>query len=209
MKDLEGSLAAAARQTAEGCVKTEEDLARYRLIFESVKPGLVIEIGSFSGKSAVWFARLGKCPVVSVDVDQSNMTPQFMRDAGLHDMVLFLKGYSTDPAVTEVIREWAAAVTANGDPVLVVLDGDHSAPTVAAELELYAPLVTVGSYCVVEDTIVRWMPWEQKPIGPYRGSPLDAVEAWLPLHPEWVVDLGVEDQSPTTQFPGGWLRRVW
>lgn len=201
MKDLAGSLAAARRQHAEGTVKTAEDLDRYRQIIDKVKPALIVETGTFSGRSAIWFARTAHCPVVTVDVH-----PQVDRDTMLEARTLpirFFTGSSTRPDLIDRIHSLARAVDG---PVIVSLDSDHSAGHVTAELAAYAPLVTAGSYCVVEDGLLRWMdPAEQ---AFYIGNPLDAVESWLPGHPDFQPDVELEDLYPTTQFPSGWLRRA-
>jgi cephalosporin hydroxylase len=203
MKDLAASLEASHRQTAEGCVKTVEDLERYRIVLARTRPTLIIECGTFSGKSALWFAREGQCRVVTVDVDPNNVSAETHRLAALAG-VCFLHGRSTGLMVGAMIHSFAAEEAR----VMVVLDSDHSADTVRQELAAYADLVTPGCYCVVEDTIVRWMPWEQHPIGPYLGSPLDAAEEWLAAHGDrWENDLELEDRTRATQHPGGWLRR--
>jgi cephalosporin hydroxylase len=81
---------------------------------------------------------------------------------------------------------------------------------VIAELVAYAPLVSVGSYCVVFDTVI-----EDLPAGLYADRPWDvgnnpktAVREFLGTHPEFVVDEEIEAKVLITVAPGGYLRRV-
>jgi cephalosporin hydroxylase len=205
LRDLVGSLAASHRQYAEGMVKTQEDVARYRYILGRVHPRLIVELGSYSGKSARWFAQTGNCKVMTVDIDPSNVDEDTRRTAELAG-VSFLVGRSTSSDIVSRIRHEALRL---GGPTLVVADGDHSSDTVYEELLQYSPLVTLDSYMVVEDGIVRFMPDQMKPVGPYRGNPLDAIERFVENHGDcWECDMHVEDMFPTTQFPGGFLRRI-
>lgn len=205
--DIEASLEAARRQNAEGCVKTTEDLDRYRRVIANSRPDGVIEIGSFSGKSALWFAREASCPVFSVDVDQRWIDPDVWA-AAAEERVSYYLGDSRAPETIQAAFQWMRDYTVRRP--MVVLDGDHSANTVAAELQIYSPWVTKGGYCIVEDGLVRWMPWEWRENGgPYTGSPLDAIESFLSTSPQWEVDEEVEAMHPVTQFPRGWLRRAW
>lgn len=197
MIDLAGSIDEQRHgQGAEGCVKTASDLARYRRLLGEVKPAWIVECGTFSGKSACWLADVGQCHVVTIDTH-----PQVAPEVHSHHAVTWLKGNTLDQ-VDKVRR-----IIGHAMPVLVVLDSDHSAEHVYAEMIAYAPLVSAGSYMVVEDGIVRWLP-EQLAV--YReSSPLDAIERFLAEHPdEWQVDAELEDMLPTTQNPSGWLRRV-
>lgn len=205
MHDLAASLKASYRQHAEGTVKTWEDLERYRRIIANISPQIILEAGTFSGKSALWFARNADCPVVTVDVDPRNVddaTRSEAEDAG----VVFLTGRSTSVDILSAMRVAAKLIVG---PVMVVLDSDHSADTVHEEMVEYGTLVTVGSYMVVEDGIVRWMPDQMKPKGPYRGSPLDAIEGFLESRGKcWKQDMEIEGMYPATQFPGGFLQRL-
>lgn len=217
--DLQASLAAVDRQNAEGCVKTWEDLERYRTIIERVHPDLLIECGTFSGKSALWFARQagatigGDATVITIDTD-----PHIDRDVALAWLdydIDFIPGSSTDPEIVKAVTAAAAAC----DRVMVVLDSDHSGPHVLAEMEAYGPLVTSGSYMVVEDTLLHWMPDEER--RHYDRDPLWAVGMFMtspntepPTDPwqmngsrEWKFDYEIESMHPVTQFPSGWLRR--
>jgi cephalosporin hydroxylase len=203
MIDLEGSLAAAHRQHAEGCVKTIEDLDRYRVVIARTQPTLIIECGTFSGRSAIWFARTAGARVVTIDVDQSNISAA-TRDEFKQLGIVSLPGRTADPTN----RMLVSGIAWRHERVMAVLDSDHSADTVTDELLAYGSLVTPGCYCVVEDGIVRWMPEQRQPIGPYRGSPLDAIETWVSARgDQWEIDREIEDMHPTTQFPSGFLRR--
>ena len=67
--------------------------------------------------------------------------------------IRMLQGSSIDPAIVAQVTAMA-----EGKKVLVVLDSNHTHAHVLAELEAYAPLASVGSYCVVFDTVVEDMP---------------------------------------------------
>jgi cephalosporin hydroxylase len=87
---------------------------------------------------------------------------------------------------------------------MVTLDSDHTAAHVLAELEAYAPMVSVGCYLVVEDTSVNGRPL----LPGYGAGPGEALDEWLPGHPEFEVDWAIEERHGITTSPGGWLRRV-
>jgi cephalosporin hydroxylase len=192
--DVEASLEAAARQTHLGMVKTYEDVARYEAILSETKPEVIIECGTFSGKSAAWFARHSQ--VITID------TTPYVDVQTLGDWdgrVELVWASSVDPDTVGKV-----GLMAHDLRTMVVLDSDHSAAHVRAEMEAYGPMVTPGCYMVVEDGLVRWMPDQDG----YQGSPLDAIEDFLAEHgDEWERDTVIEQMFPQSQFPAGWLRK--
>ena len=71
------------------------------------------------------------------------------------------------------------------------------------QFEAYSPLVPVGSYVVVADTIVNG-----HPVWPAFGAgPAEAVKQILARHGEFVPDPTLEQYSLTFN-PGGFLKRV-
>jgi cephalosporin hydroxylase len=117
--------------------------------------------------------------------------------------VTYRVGSSVDPEIVAYAAERAARCDG---PVLVLLDSDHHAAHVRAELDAYAPLVTVGSFLVVEDTNVNG-----RPVLPDFGpGPAEAVEAWLASPTEGPIFQrdALPERYLITMHPGGWLRRV-
>jgi len=88
-------------------------------------------------------------------------------------------------------------------PVFVILDSDHSQAHVARELEAYAPLVTPGSYLLVQDGVIDTLPV----FAHGRPGPLPAIHAFLRTHPEFEVDRAKSERFLVTHHPSGWLRR--
>lgn len=200
MTDIEASLISSARQHAEGCVKIEEDLARYRRVIEDTRPDLIVECGTFSGKSAVWFARVAGCLVATIDTDP-HIDPDIRLVLDTLDVVEFV-GSSIAPDIVEAVHRLADVA----ESVLVVLDSDHSAPHVIAEIDAYADMVRPGGYMVVEDTLLRHMPASERKH--YQGNPWDAVDWFLATRGDWANDDDLEALYDVTQFPNGWLRRT-
>ena len=165
-------------------------------IFE-VKPSLIIECGTNRGGSALFYGDLldliGHGQVVSVDIERMHTYT--------HPRVTFLVGSSTSPEIADQLRGAAAKATG---PVLVILDSDHSRDHVARELELYAPLATVGSYVLVQDGVIDTLPVFQR----YRPGPVPAIRRFLESHPEFVADDRKNNRFLITHHPLGWLRRV-
>ncbi|MEM7409540.1 MAG: cephalosporin hydroxylase family protein [Myxococcota bacterium] len=192
-------------------IQLPQDIVAMQEILWRVRPELVIETGIARGGSLVFHASIleligGEGRVLGIDVDLRDHTRRALEEHPMAKRIDVLDGSSIDEALVEQVRERARGRS----PVLVILDSNHTHEHVARELELYAPLVTEGSYCVVFDTIVETMPadfYPNRPWGP-GDNPWTAVQAFLADHPEWVVDQPFENRLLLTMAPGGYLRRV-
>jgi cephalosporin hydroxylase len=178
--------------------KNPMDAWIYQEILHEVRPQVLVEIGSAEGGTTLYFAHLmdllGEGTVVSIDVDRSRFRAR-------HPRIQVITGDSSSPEVVGRVREVAA-----GKSVLVIQDGDHRKAPVLADLEAYAPLVTPGSYLIVEDGIIDLFdPGDS--IGTVEEGPLAAVEEFLAGHPEFAID-GARERYLLTYNPKGFLRRV-
>jgi cephalosporin hydroxylase len=168
----------------------------YQEILWEVQPALIIETGTYRGGSAYYFARfcdlIGKGEVVTIDITGRTGRPE-------HPRIEYIKGSSVAPDIVAHVEE---RIGAAGGPVLIVLDSDHHEPHVRHELDVYHRFVTPGSYLIVEDTNING-----HPVNPFFGpGPMEAVDAFLPKHPEFEVDRSREKYM-VTHNPKGYLRR--
>jgi cephalosporin hydroxylase len=165
----------------------EPDLERYAEIIAELAPPFIAEIGRAEGGTALWLAdHLAQANpdgvLVSIDIEPPARLPTTLAK------VVYITDDSINRVAVDAVRE--AAVGGRG---LILLDGDHSSYQVQVELESYADM---ASYLIVEDTIMAALG--------YDDGPHIALAAWLPDHPEFVVD----PDPILTQHPGGWLRRI-
>lgn len=161
----------------------------YREIIAQAKPEVIVETGSWEGGSAAWFAEFAE--VISIDVSLPRHP-----DPRVHAVI----GDSTAPEIASYVRD-----EVRGRRCLVSLDSDHNAEHVAQEIAAYAPLVTIGSYLVVEDTAVD--AYDLEPGSYPEGGPLVAVQHFLKTDNRFVPDPECE-RFRLGMNPGGWLRRV-
>jgi cephalosporin hydroxylase len=176
--------------------KSPLDLWVYQELLWELRPGLVVETGTAHGGSALYLATtcetIGHGQVVSVDIGH-------WPDRPAHPRLTYVVASSTDPEVVAQVAERARGA----GPVLVVLDSDHRRDHVLAELRAYAPLVTPGSYLVVEDTNVNGHPVYEA-FGP---GPMEAVQDFLKERDDFAADRSRE-KFLFTFNPGGWLRKL-
>lgn len=190
-------------------IKCPLDLWIVRELIERVRPEFIIETGTYLGASALYYGdlldRQGRGGVITIDLHPpEHYLETTLANSGApqrHPRARYLYGSSTAP---EMIDEVWSAVRPDAT-TMVFLDSDHAQAHVQAELRAYAPLVSRGSYLVVEDTNINGHPVKAD-FGP---GPFEAVEEFLrsDAGQGFERDRGCE-RYLLTMNPGGWLRRV-
>jgi cephalosporin hydroxylase len=165
-------------------------------VIAAEKPDLIVETGTFMGGSAYFFAtlcdQLGGGSVISIDIDAQETVP--------HDRITYIAGSSVDPTIVDSVYERARGA----DCVFVVLDSDHSADHVLAELRAYSALIPVGGYLHVQDGLID----EYAVFGDTEPGPAAAVRRFLEEDHTFVRDEKLERRYLVTAHPFGWLKRV-
>jgi cephalosporin hydroxylase len=197
-------------------IQYPQDIVAMQQLLWQVQPDLVIETGIAHGGSLVFTASMlelnaacggpADARVLGVDIDIRAHNRAAIEAHPMARRIDMLEGSSVAPSVVAQVQ----AAAANRRRVLVCLDSNHTHEHVLAELEAYAPLVSVGSYCVVFDTVIDDMPksmFLDRPWGP-GDNPKTALHAWLKGHPEFEIDRSVDHRLLITVAPDGWLLRV-
>ena len=93
---------------------------------------------------------------------------------------------------------------------MVVLDSHHTKEHVARELEFYSPLVGMGSYLIVLDTVIEYMPPEVVADREWSkgNSPLNAVEEFLDKNDRFRLDRSIDAKLLISVAPSGYLECV-
>jgi cephalosporin hydroxylase len=207
-------------------IQYPQDVMAMQELIWRVRPDIVVETGIAHGGSLILsasiLALLDMCDaasagevldpakpkrrVVGVDIDirpHNRAAIEAHPMAGRIDMI---QGSSIAPGIVADVREHVKA----GQRVMVCLDSNHTHEHVLAELDAYAGLTSVGSYCVVFDTIVERLAPEcfpDRPWGP-GDNPMTAVNTWLETHPEFEIDESIDRKLLVSVAPRGFLRRV-
>ena len=121
-------------------------------IISKVKPDFIIEAGTLQGGSAMLWAMFleqvnPEGRVITIDIEDQR-TRKAKEYPIARSKVDFILGSSTDPRIVEEVRR-----RVEGKKVLVLLDSLHTKEHVAGELAAYAPMVSKGSYVIVQDTL--------------------------------------------------------
>ena len=201
-------------------IQYPQDIIAFQEIVSSVNPHIILETGIAHGGSLVLSASMlclldvmeGLDPrqsprkVVGVDIDIRPHNRKALDEHPLRFKMELIEGSSIDPEIIQQVRSHADGV----DRVLVTLDSNHTHEHVLAELNAYADLVSVGSYCIVFDTAIEDLPAGSFPDRPWDvgNNPKTAVHEWLKTHPEFEIDKGIDNKLLISVAPDGYLKRV-
>jgi len=191
-----------------------------------IRPDLIIETGIAHGGSLIFSAsmlalldmsdaietgttidpRQSRRKVLGIDIDIRSHNRVAIEAHPMASRIQMIQGSSISPEVIQKVQQ----VTEGYDRVLVCLDSNHTHAHVLAELEAYAPLASVGSYCVVFDTLIEDMPDEMFPDRPWGkgNNPKTAVWAYIESHSEFEIDPSIPNKLLITVAPDGFLKRV-
>jgi len=207
-------------------IQYPQDIVAMQELIWDIKPDLIIETGIAHGGSLILSAsmlalldlceaidtgatldpRQSRRKVLGIDIDIRAHNRAAIEAHPMASRIQMIQGSSVAPEVIEQVRRVAQSY----QRVLVCFDSNHTHAHVLAELEAYAPLVSVGSYCVVFDTSIEDMPkamFPDRPWGP-GDNPKTAVREYLNLHPEFEIDRGIPHKLLITVAPDGYLRRA-
>lgn len=188
-------------------IQLPEDIVMMQELIWKLRPDVIVESGVAHGGALILYASLlqliGRGKVVGVDVEIRKYNRLAIESHPMSSRITLVEGSSTDPATVEQVR----ASIRPDDRVLVLLDSNHTAEHVLAELELYGPMVTPGSYVVVFDEVMTQV--HDAPNGNpswVTDNPLTAVDAFLETHKDFTRDRAYE-RLLVTYCRGGYLRR--
>lgn len=203
----------------------QDMIAIQELIWET-KPDLIVETGIAHGGSLIMsasiLALLDICDaidsdkminpkqsnrkVLGIDIDIRQHNKIEIENHPMSSRIQMIEGSSTAPETLKKVKQ----IVKNYQKVLVCLDSNHTHEHVLSELQAYAPMTSVGSYCVVFDTIIEDLPEEKfhdRPWGP-GNNPKTAVIEYLKTHNEFQIDKNIDHKLLITASQDGYLKRV-
>lgn len=160
-------------------LKNPFDAWIYQELIFKVWPDIIIETGTHEGGGSLFLASI--CDLINkgriITIENSSLPNSPL----IHPRITLLKGSSTEVDLGEIQGK-----------VMVILDSDHSYEHVSKELKRFAPLVSKGSYLIIEDT---HMPFTRR-----------AVEDFLKENGDFFIDTDCE-KFLFTHNPAGYLKK--
>lgn len=177
------------------------DLWMIQQILFECRPEYVVETGAGAGGSALYLAHtlrgMGFENARIVTLDRRAANPPAAARPLWSKYVEFRQGEAADARLAADV-----ARRVRGRRTLVLLNSDRADDHLWDQLKLYAPLVSRGSYLVVQNTYPDGLPPESK------SAARDAVQRFLEAggDQEFETDTSRE-MLVFTANPGGWLKR--
>jgi len=207
-------------------IQYPQDIVALQEIIWRVKPDLIIETGIAHGGSLIFSAsnlsivdfveaskksklynpKKTKRKVIGIDIDIRKHNKKAIKKHPFFYMIDLIEGSSTDKKIFDKIKK----ISKNYSKILVILDSNHTTDHVLAELNLYSPLVSKGSYCIVFDTLVGDMPkkiYKDRPWGP-KNNPKIAVKKFLLKNKRFKIDRDIYKRYLITVSKDGYLKKI-
>ncbi len=207
-------------------IQYPQDMVAIQELIWTIKPDLIIETGIAHGGSLIMSAAMlslldycdcvekgevldpakPKRKVLGIDIDIRQHNRTAIEEHPMSHRISMLEGSSISDEIVQQAIEFSGAY----ERVLVCLDSNHTHDHVLAELNAYAPLVSIGSYCVVFDTIVEDLPaslYPDRHWGP-GDNPKTAVHEYLKTNSNFEIDHNIDAKLLISVAPDGYLKRI-
>ena len=188
-----------------------QDMIAMQEIIWEVQPDLIIEAGIAHGGSLVYYASILELIgndgfVLGLDIDIRKHNREMIEKHPMFKRIKMIEGDSTSTEVATQVYD----IAKSKKKIMVCLDSNHTHDHVLAELNLYANLTSVDSYCVVFDTIVEDLPknlytdrhWD---VG---NNPKTAIAEFLKTNNDFIINKDIDNKILISVAPGGYLKRV-
>ncbi len=180
-------------------LKNPFDLALYTRLLWDVKPRTLIEIGSYKGGSAIWFAdQMG-----SMGIDGRIFSLDIIAVQDVSDPIVSF--ITSDSLSSAMPRDWLNSLPR---PMMVIEDSAHTFEHTLFVLRYFADIMRPQEYLIVEDAIVTPMGIEFD--GALNGGPALAIQQFLSDRSDFVVDPDLCDYFGfnVTYNVNGYLKKV-
>ena len=207
-------------------IQMPQDIVALQEIIWNVRPDIIIETGIAHGGSLIMnassLALLDICDaidsgkkfdpikskrkVVGIDVDILPHNRNAIENHPMHSRIEMIEGSSISADIIKKVEN----IAKDYEKVLVCLDSNHTHEHVISELNAYANLVSVGSYCIVYDTIIEELPEDMFPDRPWEpgNSPLSAVKEFLNSDDSFIIDERIHQKLLISVAKEGYLKRI-
>lgn len=165
------------------------------LIFEQ-QPDVIVEIGNNWGGSTLALAHfldnIGKGRIIAIDISHQ-LVADIVRS---HPRITLIEG--------DAVESYGKArnLISESESVMVIEDSSHTYENTRNVLNTYSPLIPVGGYFIVEDSICH----HGLSVGPSPG-PYEAIESFISAHPDFIIDR-TKESFLITWNPKGFLLRT-
>lgn len=193
-----------------------EDLVRLQEVITRLRPDVIVETGIAHGGSLIFCASLFEAMhhgrVIGIDVEIRPHNRKAIEAHELFHRITLVEADSAAGATGDHVR----SLIAPNETVMVILDSNHTKDHVLRELELYGSLVTVDSYVVATDGLMKDLVGAPRAKPDWEtNNPYAAANDFLSRHPEfryeqppWLFNESDGLAENITQWPGAWLRRI-
>jgi len=162
-------------------MKYPMDLILYQMIINNVQPDLIIEIGTLHGGSALFYADLMDLHGIDGEVHTIDVVTPLEEATGRRPGVIVNDKVLKHPKIkvfTDGYEKYDMELVKPFRKILVIDDGSHIYDDVKAALAKFSPVVTPGSYYIIEDGNARDV-CDNATLAELGGGPYNAIGEFL------------------------------
>jgi cephalosporin hydroxylase len=196
-------------------IQYPQDMVAMQELIWDVKPDYIVETGIAHGGSLIFYASILELisictghegSILGIDIDIRPHNRLAIEEHPMYKRIEMIQGSSIDEAVISAVKEKAK----NKKRVMVCLDSNHTHDHALAELNAYSPLTSIGSYCIVFDTLIEDMGVNAYPDREWGvgNNPKTAVLEFLKKNPGFIINESIDDKLLISVAPSGYLKRI-